>query len=347
MMFFFLLLSSLLSSLFQETLTYRIGTTEDILSPNVTRPYSQPLDGLVGIYGDPSNFQRERINEGSAGSATQELLYEGSSPRQNCPSMIGPFSDGSYYCTAREYGYCDRRSGTCFCNTGYQGIDCSECQPTHYMLGNLCYSKRLCVNDCNNAGRCNYNNGTCDCLPHRTGEACETKLCTGFSSLCASCNAKECLMCITGHYLTYDSSVCGGCETFDPRCSSCTKKKGCITCSDSLLTSIRRSGYRTIDPPLPLEEATRQLSTSFPFGTKDPDFFQQAEPYSIVRSPTDIPLKNTTVTCSQGLSRDNSSICTIKESSHIVCGNKGTFEFSYPHYTVNESYSDLRLTVSR
>lgn len=97
-------------------------------------------------------FQRERINEGAFDSADQSLLYEGVSPRQSCPGMVGPFTDGNYYCTAKEYGYCDQRSGTCFCNVGYQGIDCSSCQDSHYLLGNLCYPKKLCPNDCSGAG---------------------------------------------------------------------------------------------------------------------------------------------------------------------------------------------------
>ena len=65
---------------------------------------------------------------GAQDTGDQELLFEGPMPRQVCPGMIGPFSDGNYYCTAREYGYCDKRSGTCFCNVGYEDIDCSSCQ---------------------------------------------------------------------------------------------------------------------------------------------------------------------------------------------------------------------------
>ena len=207
-----------------KIVTYRLATIEQLLSPNVSANYSFPLDDIVGRYGDPNNFQRQRINEGSADMATQELLFEGTNPRQVCPSMIGPFSDGSYYCTAKEYGYCDRRSGTCFCNTGYQGIDCSECQTSHFKIGSLCYSKKLCSNDCSNAGTCNYNNGTCECLPHRSGISCEKKLCTMFSELCTSCSTLQCLSCISGYYLTGDNKVCSGCSDFDPRCGSCTKE---------------------------------------------------------------------------------------------------------------------------
>jgi hypothetical protein len=67
--------------------------------------YPNPFNATnVGVYGDPSNLQRERINEGAFETADQELLFEGPSPRQVCPNMVGPFSDGNYFCSAREYG---------------------------------------------------------------------------------------------------------------------------------------------------------------------------------------------------------------------------------------------------
>jgi len=139
------------------------------LVPNGT--YFTPYEkGFVGTYGDPRNLQRERINEGAYQTSDQELLNEGVDPRQQCPGMVGPFSDGSYYCTAREYGYCDRRSGTCFCNAGYKGIDCSECQDSHYQVGYLCFPKKLCPLDCSGAGTCDHSTGLCYCLPHRIGK---------------------------------------------------------------------------------------------------------------------------------------------------------------------------------
>lgn len=335
-------------SIFIRSIAYRLVNIQDIYANN-SQPYNQALDnGNVGYYGDPNNFQREIINEGSAGMATQELLFEGTAPRQSCPGMIGPYVDGSYYCTAKEYGYCDRRSGICFCNTGYQGIDCSECQPSYYRLGGLCYSKKLCINDCNNAGVCNYNNGTCACLPHRTGISCENKLCTGFSSFCSTCTDHECLTCINGYYSTQnDSKICSGCNDFDPRCSTCTLKGGCSVCIDSLLTSVRRSGYRSIDFPLPLEEETRELSISIPFGSKSPEIFAEAEVYEVVKNPLIIPLNNHTISCAQGLQNDANILCTPLLSSHIVCGNHGVFQFTYPNYHVNESIGHLRLAVKR
>jgi hypothetical protein len=211
--------------------------------------YPKPFEaGFVGYYGDSANFGRERINEGAFFTADQELLYEGVSPRQSCPNMVGPFSDGNFYCSAREFGYCDRRSGTCFCNIGYQGIDCTECSITHFKIKNHCYPKKLCPKDCNGAGTCDFVTGKCHCFPHRYGEACERLLCTAHGPLCITCTALECLQCEGGYYLTGitddPSQICRTCYDFDPRCAGCIKELGCTTCADSVLTSVRRSGYR-------------------------------------------------------------------------------------------------------
>ena len=232
---------------------------DGLLRPS-NQTYFRPYDpGFVGRYGDPANYQRERTNEGSFDNPTQELLFGDLNGAQVCPGMVGPFSDGSFYCTAKEFGYCDQRSGTCFCNTGYQGVDCTQCQPTHYMMGTLCYPKMLCPNDCSNMGKCNYNNGTCTCLPFRTGDACDHMLCTNFHPMCQSCNQHKCLGCKASYYLL-TNHTCNSCSDFDPRCSACSLALGCTNCSDPLLTSIRRSGYREIDPLLPFEENTRQIS---------------------------------------------------------------------------------------
>jgi hypothetical protein len=322
---------------------YRILQSGSI-TPNGT--YFVPFsEGFVGIYGDPSNLQRERINEGAFETPDQELLFEGPSPRQVCPNMVGPFSDGNYYCSAREYGYCDRRSGTCLCNIGYQGIDCSDCQSTHYRVGSLCYPKRLCPNDCNGAGTCNYNNGTCTCLPHRIGEQCETQLCSALSPLCAACTETECLFCDAGYYLTGTAKVCSSCYDFDPRCQGCTLELGCTTCADPVLTSVRRSGYRSSDPQLPVEEATREFSITLPFGTKSPEAFADAENFFVAATPGN-PLNQSSTKCKQG-PYDQSWSCGYYPSSHIVCGHYGVFKFEYPNYNISESTPYIYMTVTR
>ena len=281
------------------TAPFKLTTVDDVLATEALHNYSLATANFVGRYGDPHTFRQERTNEGYARTATEELLFDGAPPRQVCPSMIGPFSDGTYYCTAREHGYCDRRSGSCFCNPGYQGLDCSKCQPSHYLIGNLCYSKKLCLNDCSNAGSCDYSSGICSCFPHRSGESCQRKLCSIFTELCSSCDTQKCLSCISGFYLQGASNVCSSCSDFDPRCAVCDNKEGsllyylfghlfkitcsqikitnsklitffalpgCTECIDPLLTSIRRSGYRKTDQQQPLEEKTRELSVRIPFG---------------------------------------------------------------------------------
>eukprot|EP01038_Epipyxis_sp_PR26KG_P006752 gene6752-9253_t len=321
-----------------------------VLNPGEKTPeaaYFKPGDkGFVGVYGDPSNYKRERVNEGAYESESQEFLYEGVSPRQACPNMVGPFTDGSYYCTAREYGYCDRRSGTCFCNFGYEGIDCSSCAETHFLIGSLCYPKKLCTSNCNSAGTCNYYNGTCSCYQHRTGPECETLLCSAFSNLCETCTKTQCLKCSAGYYLTGKSDVCGSCYDFDPRCAGCTKEDGCTLCADSTLTSVLRSGYRSSDQPLPAEENIREFSITLPFGTKNPDSFADAENYVVVTTP-DKPLRNSSVSCKQGLSNDDTWSCESTEESHIVCGHYGVFSFLYPNYTVSETDRFIQMVVQR
>lgn len=64
--------------------------------------------------------------------------------KEICPSMVGPDEKGVYYCTSPTHGYCDRRSGTCFCNAGYMGMSCEECTESHYKNDeSLCIAKGM------------------------------------------------------------------------------------------------------------------------------------------------------------------------------------------------------------
>jgi hypothetical protein len=243
-------------------------------------------------------------------------------------------------------GYCDRRSGTCFCNVGYQGIDCSECQSSHYKLGSLCYPKKLCPDDCNGAGSCNYTTGACTCLPHRIGESCETLLCSHLSPLCEACTPTQCLFCSAGYYLTGNpGKICSTCYDFDPRCAGCTKELGCTTCADPILTSVRRSGYRSSDPLLPIEENNREFSITLPFGTKSAESFADAENFFVVTTP-EKPLKEASMKCVQG-PLDEKWNCTDFPASHVVCGHYGVFKFDYPNYAVPEDATYIYMTVTR
>jgi hypothetical protein len=121
---------------------------------------------------------------------------------------------------------------------------------------------------------------------------------------------------------------------------------GCTSCADSTLTSVRRSGYRRQDPPLPPEEVTREFSITLPFGTKSPESFAEAENYEVV-STTDNPLRDRALSCRQGDANDASWNCTKFTVSHIVCGHYGVFTFTYPNYEIAENAGFIRMTVRR
>jgi hypothetical protein len=185
------------------------------------------------------------------------------------------------------------------------------------------------------------------------GENCGQLVCKKIIDLCESCAtvgsgqsvSVKCLRCKAGYYINATGG-CSSCYTFDPRCTGCTMDIGCSVCSDPLLLSIRRSGYRSSDRALPLEEATRELSIALPFGTKNPNAFGDVESFEVVSTP-DKPLNSRTVVCHQGLHMDERWDCSRKVASHIVCGHIGVFAFRYPNYVVNETSKYIRLSVSR
>jgi hypothetical protein len=289
-----------------------------------------------------------------------------------CPRMVGPI-DEKYYCRGKEYGYCDRRSGTCFCNDGYTGESCDQCDPSHFELGGLCYPKRLCPNDCSNAGVCNHLTGQCECSDHRDGEDCSVSKCSAFHEFCTHCNDDHCVECEQGWSVMSDfglGSQCEPCHRFDPRCINCNAT-ACSSCVDLLLLSIHRSGRRPQDPPLPIDELTRELSVTVPFGSTQEDAFYDAEHYFMV-DPSLAPLKNSAVECHQGLnsvsdvlhtfarfctnelikanywSQDDSIECLpYNLTSHVSCGNHGTITFESPEYAVREDEKHIRLTLQR
>ena len=133
-----------------------------------SEPYFEPHErGFVGSTGDPRTLLRERVNEGGGSVNSFPRQQEPVHARQNCSGMVGPLGDGKYYCLGKEHGYCDRRSGTCFCSVGYQGLECGDCTPTHFKIGARCVPKKACPGDCSGAGTCDHRSGTCTCEPHR------------------------------------------------------------------------------------------------------------------------------------------------------------------------------------
>ncbi|KAL7553689.1 hypothetical protein ACHAWF_017014 [Thalassiosira exigua] len=323
---------------------YRIKGSEDENKPFV--PYEK---GFVQNVQDPASAVRTRANQGYARSA---LLGDGPGKNRlfSCPQMVGPFDDdGQYHCRGPEYGYCDRRSGTCFCKEGYVGESCEDCAPTHFKLGELCYPKRVCPNDCSHAGECNYLTGSCECSDHREGDDCSKSKCSRFHQFCTHCNDEGCIECeerFSVHRDAEEGSQCEPCWRFDPRCRDCNVNE-CTSCVDLLLLSIHRSGRRPQDPPLPVDELRRELSITVPFGSRQEDAFYDAEHYFLV-DPALAPLNESAVECHQGLDFDDSVTCLpYNLTSHIMCGNHGTITFESPEYAIQEGERQIRLTLQR
>ncbi|GMH72947.1 hypothetical protein TrST_g2518 [Triparma strigata] len=332
--------------LFPFAASYRVAPDTEAANPFV--PYES---GFVGVQNEPSNFLRERTNEGAPGTQTYPRQFGGqdgdSRGKQICPGMVGPLTDGKYYCLAKEYGYCDRRSGSCFCNLGYEGIDCGSCSPSHVREGGLCYPKKLCPNDCSGSGVCDYLTGTCTCREHRIGNDCSMKQCTHWDEKCNECDDGGCLKCTEGYAVNRGLPAlfqCRSCTIHDPRCSVCTVTE-CLACADPLLTSIRRSGARPKDIALPQDELDRELSILVPFGSLQSNAFDEAEPFYLQKSGPD--LDSVAEACDQGFDTNRDWNCSSTVISHKVCGHNGTFSFSSPEYALNEGGGSVRITVQR
>ena len=234
--------------------------------------------------------------------------------------MVGPIDD-KYYCLGKEYGFCDRRSGACFCNHGYQGISCQQCLPSHIRVGELCYPRKSCPNDCSNykttlggsirRGVCNYITGECNCLDHWTGHDCSMRTCHLYHQYCVQCNDQQCLECVQGYSVHLPSNICQPCARFDPRCHFCNEKE-CLACIDLLLLSIRRAGPRPQDLQiLPIDEQERELSITVPFGSLQTNAFDEAEHYFLVDDSDGTSLKDKALTCHQGYHMVRTMSCSI------------------------------------
>jgi hypothetical protein len=215
-----------------------------------------------------------RNNEGDPFSLNIPNLFEGVHPRQNCTNMVGPINN-QYYCRGPEFGYCDRRSGTCWCETGYAGAGCDECAYAYYSTsGGLCLPRVYCPNDCSANGECDYSTGECTCRPHRLGADCSIPYCQKFDDKCLECEEDKCTKCFEG-FFNRDQS-CYSCQVYDPRCFLCNEET-CLTCLDPLLLSTTRSGVRLQDPDLTQDEIDRAISVTLPFGSQRPEAFLDAE----------------------------------------------------------------------
>jgi hypothetical protein len=206
-----LLAPALLLVLASPTAAYRI--VNDPPQP----PWDQPdherfvpyESGFTNRINDPDVKFGLRNNEGGPFAENVPVQFEGVHPRQNCPNMVGPINS-QYYCRGAEFGYCDRRSGTCWCETGYAGEGCDQCAHAYYAEGDLCLPRVYCPNDCSGNGACNYTTGECDCRDHRLGADCSTPYCKKFDDNCVECEVNRCTRCIDGYFSK--DSVCLSCQ---------------------------------------------------------------------------------------------------------------------------------------
>ena len=361
--------------------------------------FERYAEGFVGVYAEPTNFQRQRVVPGAFNATTDmwrtsggvryrgsitptistprsqpEMPLEDPHGRQSCPEMVGPINS-AYFCRGPKYGYCDRRSGTCYCETGYAGTSCELCTAAYYRADNGidCLPRVLCPNDCSGGGACDYATGVCACEPHRIGTDCSRPRCSGIDTMCRECSSANCTRCADGFHLRPHGAGCAACSsTHDPRCTTCDDER-CLACGDMLLLSVRRSGRRRADPGLPLDERVRELSIGLPFGTQRTEAFGEAEPFRVMGTATSdsrgqgsAELVHEARTCVQGgrslgnpslsancpraFCRDARWQCYPAPehlASHRVCGHEGTLRWSSPTYAVGESEREVRLTVVR
>ncbi|KAG2796305.1 hypothetical protein PC111_g21776 [Phytophthora cactorum] len=320
------------------------SSTDSVIGTHaVFEPYEA---GYVGYYGDPSNPSAERLNEGSPYSPDTPRIFFSAPLQQSCPGMLGPGHNGEFYCFSREYGNCDRRSGLCVCNQGYTGLDCTACQPGYFKRGGLCFAKKSCPNDCSRGGECDYATGTCTCAPTRRGVDCSQKFCA-FDEKCVSCTSTVCLQCVEKFYVDPTTQTCVSCARYDPRCLSCNSHM-CLTCADLQLNSVRRSGARRIDQPLPEDERLREFSQKFVYGSQDPRVFDEAESFTLAPAAySSLPLNESSVGCTQGGNADAGWTCSSFAESHRVCGHRGVFSFVSPLYAIAEAAGSITVTVQR
>ena len=89
-----------------------------------------------------------------------------------------------------------------------------------------------------------------------------------------------------------------------------------------------------------------QLSVALPFGTQDFRFFDDAEPFEIVTTPTS-PLSASPRICTQGYQDDQEWSCSLTNVTHRVCGHRGTLAWKSPTYSIEESAGYLPVTLMR
>lgn len=336
----FALLSRVLVLWFRSTFAFRllhrgVDLYDDFTSYEIS---------YVGQANNPDVSTLENVLEGAPSTRTHPRNWAPASGRQICPGMIGPLGANAYYCHTKEFGSCDRRAGVCHCNTGYEGVDCSSCQPTHYMDGNLCYPKRSCPGttggrfslECSGAGICNYSTGKCQCHSStRTGD-CSLSECMGFDLLCTACTQSYCVGCVGGYYLDENSRSCRSCAHHSQRCAVCNSNS-CLKCVDTTVWS----HFQPAKPLLTTLESnfgSASMYATFEIGSSD-----EYEQFRILANSKPPQL------CEQGLSGNSSWSCgdSLREVPSGACGHEGTVAWSSSQYAVAEGAKTIRVAIKR
>ncbi|KAM9998592.1 hypothetical protein ACTFIY_008247 [Dictyostelium cf. discoideum] len=121
-------------------------------------------------------------------------------------------------CSTNSRGICDLSTGTCVCNQGFRGSDCSEipcptlnslecngspnvcnttsgvCKCSGRNFGSACGSIQCVVPNCSNFGTCDTTVGTCSCDSSHQGSDCSLPLiqCPTFNSLTCNGGSNQC-----------------------------------------------------------------------------------------------------------------------------------------------------------
>ena len=79
-------------------------------------------------------------------------------------------------------GQCDFLTGTCICNIGNTGLDCSGQWNLflktvyHFIHPKTFFSEWICPGNCSDAGLCDTTTGKCSCDMGRHGSDCSSNL---------------------------------------------------------------------------------------------------------------------------------------------------------------------------
>ncbi|KAM9993283.1 hypothetical protein ACTFIZ_011261 [Dictyostelium cf. discoideum] len=173
-------------------------------------------------------------------------------------------------CSTNSRGICDLSTGTCVCNQGFKGSDCSEipcptfnslecngspnicntttgvCKCSGRNFGSDCSSIQCVIPNCSNFGTCDTTIGVCKCDSSHQGNDCSLPLiqCPTFNSLPCNGGSNECnnqtgtCSCDSSHQGNDCSLPLTQCPTFNSLpcnggSNQCNNQTGTCSCDSS------------------------------------------------------------------------------------------------------------------